>query len=136
MSETCSECGAKTVEYKHTLSKGLVRALDMLSGAGGGPININRLGFTHSQAANFQKLRYWGLVAMVYDEKGDRLAGVWQITPAGILFLGEVTKQHRSVWTYRSNVVRFEGPLVDMRDVDPEYRQREDYAAEAVAHFA
>ena len=56
----CETCGAKVVEYKHGLSKGLVRTLYIIAKAEppGQPVAMADLKLTYSQRCNSQKLRY------------------------------------------------------------------------------
>ena len=127
MSKFCSQCGAKTVQYRHSLSKGMVEGLIKLSDAGIDFINIKELGLTRNQWDNFQKLKYWGLV----EQKGAK-TGHWKITLNGLNFIGGVIKIARSVWTYRGSVVSIEGPTIAISQVGKRYKQREEYADEAV----
>lgn len=130
----CSECGAKTVEYKHSLNMGLVLGLYRLHKAGGEK-NLKELSLTHNQWANFQKLRYWGLVEQSKHENGLAMAGCWKITQRGTDFVKGVIKIPRSVWTYRSDAIRYDGDEIAARDYIPtEYDQRGDYWGGAMPH--
>ena len=132
--KVCEHCKAKMVEYKHSFSKALATGLWRLYQAGG-QVNIKDLGLTRNQWDNFQKLRYWGLVAQSYRDGGTRMNGHWQITAAGTAFIEQGTGIQKSVWTYRGDTVRFEGSTVFFKDThDLEYEQRESYAENAVAH--
>ena len=115
----CPHCGAQMKEYWHTLTPGLVRTLIMFARQ----IKINRenlvhvdeqMGYTHNQLANFQKLKYWGLVAKADD--GPR-TGNWVITANGILFLkGEIYIPKR-VRSYRAQLVgKDESERVSIKD--------------------
>ena len=131
----CDCCGAKIVEYKHSFSKALAIGLYKLYAAGT-PINIKYLGLTRNQWDNFQKLRYWGLVAKTTDESGNRKGGCWEITSVGVNFIEKNIGIIKSVWTYRGETVRFEGSTCFFNDIhEPEYKQREEYADEAVTHI-
>jgi hypothetical protein len=106
----CNECGAKVVEYKHGLSKGLLRGLFRLAQAGGGPINIRTIGLTVDQLTNFQKLKYWNLV--VKSNPKSTKGGDWHITDVGWAFLrGQITLS-KYVWSFRGAPIRFDGPFV------------------------
>lgn len=59
--EICPHCGQKMVTYRHKLNKVLISALLKLQQAGGKG-KVDNLGLTHSEFANMQKLRYFGLV--------------------------------------------------------------------------
>jgi len=125
----CPTCGAKTVEYRHNLSKGLAGALIALHEAGG-KFNVNELPLTHNQKANFQKLRYWELVEKTDRPDGSHIGGWWEITGHGSDFLlGFSIQKH--VWTYRGNPIRTEGEYVTIEDLSAGYKYRPQYAEEA-----
>jgi hypothetical protein len=131
----CECCGAKIVEYKHGFSKALAVGLYRLY-QHGSAINIKELGLTRNQWDNFQKLRYWGLVAKAAREDGTRIGGCWEITQLGIDFIEKGISIKKNVWTYRGETVRFEGDtcfFTDMHDVN--YRTRPDYIEDAVPHY-
>jgi hypothetical protein len=131
----CEHCGAKTVKYKHTFSKALAIGLYKLYQSGHTPINLKNLALTRNQWDNFQKLRYWGLVAQAHREDGTRLNGEWFITPLGVDFIEKGTAIKKSVWTYRGVATEFEGDTCFFFDVhETEYKKRTQYAVEAVAH--
>lgn len=125
----CAHCGAKTVSYLHSLNKGLASALVSLYRASGTtPAKKSSLGLTPVQYANFQKLRYWGLVA-----RADK--SMWYVTEKGKAFiLGSYAK--KSVWTYRSEPCAppdgFETSFVKLDELLPGYTYRKQYAEEAV----
>lgn len=134
----CDKCGAKVVEYKHSLSKGLLRCLFRMAQAGGVPVRISTLKLTHAQQANFQKLRYWNVVAKV-DISDDGTAiqkdGVWKLTDLGWDFIREKIRLPKSVWTYRADVVRYDGEEILFSEVTDGYKFREQYVEDAVAHM-
>lgn len=131
--DVCSACGAKIVMYRHGLSVPLVRGLDALASAGGGPVNLSQLDLTRNQWDNFQKLRYFGLVEQ-HAVNGRRKAGVWAITERGREFLaGRITIRKTAI-TYRGEVEDWDGPRVLVTDVDDLYQPRETWAAEAMAY--
>ncbi len=129
----CEYCGANMVEYKHSLSKALVIGLSRIYDHGK-PVNLKRLKLTRSQWDNFQKLRYWDLVEQWVDTKGKRKSGFWRITKIGKDFVTCKKKVMKSVWTYRGETVRFDGKMIDISDVDVNYKTRPEYAMEAVVH--
>lgn len=132
--KTCEHCGAKIVEYKHNFSSALAVGLYRLYQENRA-INIKHLGLTRNQWDNFQKLRYWGLVQKAIDETGKRIGGCWSITPLGTAFIEQGIGVSKYVWTYRGETVRFEGDTCFFKDVHPvAYKQREQYAEEAVVH--
>lgn len=132
----CYACDATIVEYRHTLGLGLVSALHKFARTGS-PLNVHRhLGLTTNQWDNFQKLRYWDLVAKCYDEEGKRIQGLWSLTDVAVHFLQGKKLLPRAVWTYRGVVQRFDSDLISVDDVDVGYRLIEDYIADSVPHFS
>ena len=134
MRKFCEHCGASMNEHRHTLSRAMVEGLKRLAEYDF-PVNIKHLQLTRNQWDNFQKLRYWGLVRKSYNEIGVRLAGQWEVTSKGRQFLAGKIGAPKHVWTYRGEFVRSEFDLTTVSDCLPvEYKQREDYAAEALEH--
>lgn len=130
----CPHCHASMMEHRHTISYAMVYALKRLAECQG-PTNIKFLGLTRNQWDNFQKLRYWGLVERVFDEKtGRRSAGVWLITRLGRDFLDLKVSIPKNVWTYRGDFIRAEEVFVFAVDIDSSYKLREQYADEARPH--
>lgn len=128
----CHCCGSKTVEYKHSLGKGLVKVLDMMARVSirwPGPVKTSRLKLTRNEAGNLQKLRYWGFIEKTNIE-GDRKKGTWTVLPLGVDFIQGKTPAPKSVWTYRGDFKRFEGDLIEVEDVVAGYKFRMDYADE------
>lgn len=131
----CPECDGKIVEYRHRLSRPLVAGLVRLERNGGGPINLGDLAppLTYSQRCNFQKLRYFGLVAGVDDDDGPR-SGIWELTEAGMLFLAGRLKVQSHVWTFRGSPTGFEGDARFVHEIDGGYQSWREWAAEAQPH--
>jgi len=130
----CEHCGAKVVEYKHGLSKGLLRTLFKMAKAQQlkAPVSMCDLDLTYSERCNAQKLKYWGLIVKAGDPTGK--GGDWYVTLAGKEFLRGDTVLRHSVWTYRGEVMRFEGRLQDISTITGGWRWRPDYAREAEPH--
>lgn len=132
--EFCDHCGAKVVEYKHSLSAGLAGALRKFSGMYGlyaGELSLV-IQLTYSERCNFQKLRYWGLVKKMGDQDGK--GGMWNITAQGNAWLRGDTTVSKHVWTYRAQVRRFEGEPVHVEEVLDGWRWRPDYRGDAAPH--
>jgi len=125
--KTCNCCGAKMVTYRHTLNKGLVSALVKLSKEPNSTGKISKLkGITHNQIANFQKLRYWGLVSKVKD------TGKWSVTLRGKKFVANELIIFDKAYSYRGQVAErledFIPKCVCIYDfIELEYETREDY---------
>ena len=129
--ETCDHCGAKVVEYKHGLNRGIVTALTAffekhaLKAA-----DMSAMGFSYSQRCNWQKLQYWGLV-----EKANPLSkkgGEWRVTQRGAEFVSGWLRVPHFAVTYRAKVVRYEGDSKVIGLVLDGYKYRGDWAAAAI----
>jgi hypothetical protein len=132
--KTCPHCGAKMVEYKHSISKGLARALAKVVRAtrGRSRFEISECGLTYSERENIRKLQYWGLITKAPTNSGK--GGEWIITTIGMDFLKGTIKVQKSVWTYRGETIRFEGPHINITEVTDGWKYRPDYAREAEPH--
>ena len=130
----CETCGAKVVEYKHGLSKGLLRTLYKMAVAQQtrSPVSMSEVDLTYSQRCNAQKLRYWRLIVKAGDPESK--GGDWYVTDRGRRFLrGEFPLPHYA-WTYRAETVRFEGPQKYIDEVTDGWKWRPDYARESLPH--
>ena len=133
--ELCPHCGAKMVEYTHSLSKSLVRAFfkAFRASASTGFFEVSQLpGMTHSQLANLQKLRYWDMIRRAPDSSAK--GGGWFITWRGRDFIEGRILLSKKVITYRAEVVKFEGRQVFVQDVTGGWKYRPDYAREGRPH--
>ena len=132
----CHHCGAKMVEYKHGLSKGLCRSLAKVVTKFGERAmfgqDIAQMGLKSSEYCNFQKLRYWGLVVKVGDDGGK--GGKWRVTRKGMDFVSGNLTVPRFVWTYRGRVERVSDKMISIEQVTQGWKFRRDYARERVAH--
>lgn len=126
--ELCPHCGAKTVEYPHSLSRGLARVIFRIC-QNLGPareFHVGSCDLTNSQINNLQKLRYWGIIAKAPDETAK--GGNWILTDLGLQFAQGRIMMRRKVWTYRGEFVRFEGDQILITDVSEGWKYRPDYA--------
>ena len=134
----CGECGAPTLEYKHTLSKvladSLIRLYRFTQARKLDSATVADLMLSYSHASNFQKLRYWGLVE--HRTKDDKRTGRWAITQAGEDWVRCTSRLQRFAWTYRGKFVEFEGDPILITDVVPNFNWRIDWAEEARPHDA
>jgi hypothetical protein len=87
---------------------------------------------SYSEGSNFQKLRYWGLIRkqLAPDSKG----GWWSITDRGMRFAEGKIFLPSKVWTYRGDVLRFEGKDKYINDITGGWKYRPEYAKEAQPH--
>lgn len=124
-SGVCPVCSRKTVDHRHTLSDTLIDGLLRLYHAGRGPERISELLSGRSTLDNFQKLRYWDLVAQTKGPDGKRSNGYWETTDLGDRFCrGEVQLPLR-LWTYQGEFVEFDAnaKLVGIQELQPNYRE-------------
>lgn len=126
----CKCCGAKIVQYRHTLSPILIVGLRALEKAGGGPINIKDLNLERTAWDNFQKLKYFGLVKKA-DESMTK-GGTWIITNLGKNFLNGNISVPKSIWTYRGNISKQSEISITIDQVKGKTRNRIDYAKDAI----
>lgn len=122
---TCPHCGASTKEHRHSIGGKLSEILETFySRAGDSVVRLSEMKLGRDMTDNFQKLRYWGLVA-----KGPK-RGWWSVTPLGRRFLHGETSVPRTAVTYRGNTDRFEGGHVRFK-TGGAYKQHAEYAADA-----
>ncbi len=128
--ETCPHCKGKMVKYRHALSSNLVAAMARLyEFAGTEPrhVGCQETGITVYQWNNFQKLRYFALVAPHVTKENEHKRGWWHVTERGAAFLhGLITVRGVAV-TFRGEVVAMEGPEVKINDLLPGYKTRREY---------
>lgn len=132
--EFCPCCGQSVSKHKHSLSANMVKILK--KAATRFPFvefHLQKdIELTHSQYANFQKLRYWGLA-----DKGDT-SGHWRITSHGRGFLAGEISLPRWVKTFNNSVVEQSSEYVSVRDsgeLPIRYKQRSEYAKDAEPMF-
>jgi hypothetical protein len=132
-SELCPTCGAKMVEHKHGLSKGIIRSLYIVAKAQEitNPVKLRKTKLTYSQRANLLKLQYWRLIARANPDKDS---GEWYITEKGFQFLrGEISLPH-SVRTFRNEVQKYEGNNLFVMEVTGGWKFASEYAHDAQPH--
>jgi len=124
----CECCGAKLVEYKHGLSKGLCRSLAKAVVTFGDtePHDIKDMPLDYNHRCNFQKLRYWGLVEKIGDSLGK--GGKWRVTEKGMSFVKNEISVDRFVWTYRGEVESYDGEKLFITDITGGWQYRIEYA--------
>jgi hypothetical protein len=132
--KVCEHCGASMMEYKHSLSVGLLEGLLRLYRQRK-PVNLAVLNLNHSQWDNFQKLKYWGLVEKFRGAGTNAKGGIWTITTNGIDFVTGRVKVQKSVWTYRGEFRRFDGEEVNSHQIHDAFKTVEDYRREMVPHL-
>ncbi len=123
--ETCPCCGASLKMHWHSLTPGLVNTLIKFRKAvlAKQTISFNRihaqkdLNFTKNEYNNFQKLRYFGLVAKCKDENGNREQGYWLLTRNGNRFCKGNIEMPKKVQTFRNKIVDKTDLKVSVLDV-------------------
>lgn len=128
MIKKCECCGAKIIEYKNTLNKGMVEALKKVYSLGGKAHLQNDLVLTKNQYNNFQKLQYFDLVKKHYNDDLERVSGVWDVTQRGENFLlGKISVNLNSI-VYRNVRKEYTGEKVFVDFFfDKEYKKRQEY---------
>lgn len=126
----CPHCGAKNVEYRFSINKGLVSAMrkvfdPKIIQLG---VKISKEGLTYSEFTNFPKLRYWGLIRPFMNEESKKKRGWWQLTEMGRKFMLGQSQVLAIAVTVRGKVVRHEGPEVYIGDIFEGWKFRSDYA--------
>ena len=132
----CECCSAEQWEYRHSLTKALLNGFFRLLEQGSGDyrislIRINGKQMTHSQLANFQKLRYWGLAKQA---DGENKGGYWHVTNRGILFARGEKKLPKWAWTYKGRVISGDGKEIYVNEADSDWEWRDDYVRNRVPH--
>lgn len=124
----CPHCDASMMEHKHGLSKPVIEGLRALAECGGGPLRRGEFlpkGQDHSKYTNFSILKHWGFCAQV-DVNDERGAG-WLTQLFGWEFLSGLKPAFKYVWTYRNEVVEFEGPEVYIQELTDGWWYAGDY---------
>lgn len=129
----CEHCGAQMKIWKHRLTPGLakllVKMIVAVKDSGKNDVHIQKaIDLTRSQDANFQKLRYFGLVAKVKGPDGKHIRGHWLITWLGAKFLRGDAEVPAWVKSWRNHIYERSETLVTFRDIlreDAEYFQQE-----------
>lgn len=118
----CPHCGAKMKEWKHALTPGLISIFlefaKAVKNKGINEIHLqNEVSLSKNGYNNFQKLRYFGLVAKVKDENDQPKAGYWLLTRLGIQFLKGMSPAPKWVMTFRNRITEKSEELVFIDDV-------------------
>ena len=95
--------------HEHCLTPGLVEILrkiiNQVKVANINKVHLQKdLTLTHSEFANLQKLRYWGLIAKC-KESGIKQPGYWVVTRNGGSFLRNEMEMPKIVGTLDNRVI-------------------------------
>jgi hypothetical protein len=119
--EVCPHCGQLVRSRWELLTPGLVKDLAIFHEAvirkGRNEIHLQEdCTFNKNQYNNFQKLRYFGLVAKV-DEEGKKRSGKWLITRRGAQFLAGMIDIPRKVLIFNNHIQDRSDDLVFIKDI-------------------
>lgn len=106
----CPTCGQKIVSYKHNLNRTLISCLWHLYNAGG-RARLDKMRLDNTQFTNFQKLRYFQLVAATGEHSE------WQITKDGVEFLQGRRRIPKFVITRNALVKQYSEETVLVQEV-------------------
>lgn len=129
----CPHCGQSYMKNAHTFSKSLAQILLKVARTWKEGVGFHLqkdLELTSNQYANFQKLRYWGLVDYHY-ENGHHKGGYWHLTHAAQYALdgGDINK---SVTTFNNKVVERSSEMVILKKLINFYEIPNTWAKKAV----
>lgn len=129
----CTHCGQPTSRNKHSIARMLSNIL-MAVRHFQVPFHLQKdTSLTKNQYNNFQKLKYWGLVA-----KDGCPTGHWYITLCGKRFIsGEITIP-KWVKTFNNRVVEESKEYVSVHDcqkLSTTYKQAKEYIEDRDSHI-
>lgn len=127
----CPRCGAKQVEHRHALVKGLAIVAIRLFRFGR-PAKLRELALPNAAFANAQKLKYFGITEQV--EIDETRTGKWQLTDLGEQWVRNTIRLPKHAITFRNQVLRTEGPDVLITECVDRYQWRIEWAEEAMPH--
>ncbi|MCK9578728.1 hypothetical protein M0R01_04560 [bacterium] len=133
----CEHCGALMKSWWHRLTPGLVdllfRAIDLVKKNQENIIKKNEICFTVSENCNFNKLRYFGLIAKHRDIDDCPIEGEFVLTiNAGRFLRGEIEMPVR-VKTYRNELKEKDIKTVSVShfyNLVPEFDKRSQFEFE------
>ena len=106
---TCPHCGAQMKNWFQRLNPGMVellfRSIELVKTKGVNIIQKNEVCKTNSECCNYNKLRYFGLIAYARDDNDDRIDGVFVLTRNAGAFLRGEMEMPRRVKTYRNELI-------------------------------
>ena len=117
----CPTCGLKKVKYKHHLSRVVIDLVVKLHERGQ-PARATELCPGLSERTNAYKNQFWGFIVPYVTPKLISKRGWWQLTELGDRFASGDCEVQKTVWTLNSEVLGFEGKLVSIKDLLPEYQ--------------
>jgi len=133
--QCCPTCSASLTGRWEYITKGNITSLrKMLESVKRNDRNSihlqDDLDLTKTEYANFQKLRYNGLVAHAQEK------GCWLITSRGAQFLRNEIDLPKGVLIFRNRIQKYHRDRVTVQDIwdsnDPYWLQKEDFEYEAI----
>lgn len=126
----CEHCGHTSRPRKETLSLGLVESLKLMHAAVKSK-KRNEFSFDHdvkwdyTRIANFQKLRYHGLIHHVKNFDGSIKSGYWLITTTGLEFLKNKKSIPKNVYVNENRIIAYGATQVRVSDFYSEFYPEE-----------
>lgn len=119
--DKCPLCEASMKAHWHKMSPILVNCLVKMRGAvilqNKNRIHLLKdLQLTKVEYNNFQKLRFFGLIAH-YQENGKKVEGTWLLTRLGSQFLNGEAKIPSRVQTFRNHIIKKDDKYVTVGQV-------------------
>lgn len=117
MNHVCKSCGANLAGRWERLTPGLcwslVKLWERVIKSDRNSVHLQKdLELNNNEYNNFQKLRYFGLIAKKRDEPGH-----WVITRRGAQFMHGKTKVNQRVRIFRNHIVEREEQMVDIFEI-------------------
>lgn len=124
----CHHCGALMKEWEHRLTPGLVNILmkfaNQVKQSHKNDVHVRQdIGLTAPEFNNFQKLRYFGLVAKLRDDDDNHVRGHWLLTRRGGSFLRGDEAVHQTVTTFRNKITKRAEEKVFIWEVRKDFSQ-------------
>lgn len=130
----CECCGQRIRNVqKHFLTAQLVKQLALIAAVNKhDPVHVgDQVVMSHSGYDNYQKLRYFDLLEMSYNEAGEHMLGYWNLTTKGRLFLLGKGYCSPIAWVFEAERIRFEGEPIEISQVKKIVRVFQDWAADS-----
>ena len=126
----CPTCSQPTVAHRHSIARMLANILLSVRHFQTEFHLQKDTALTKNQYNNFQKLKYWGLVA-----NNDVGAGYWYITLTGKKFIAGEIRIPKWVKTFNNRVVEESEETINIADIkkinNKTYKKREEYILDA-----
>ena len=126
----CPTCGLKKVVYKTHLSR-VVIDLAVKLHERGQPARASELCPGLSERTNSYKNQFWGFITPYVTPELKARRGWWQLTEKGKDFVAGKIYVKKTALTLNSEVLGFEGELVSIKDLIPEYQLVGDWKDQA-----